>query len=608
MDENERVKLKYELLMSEIQECREDERNELNRIVQIIVAVGTIISVLFGTSLFSGNNSSVVLSIIMIMSVFVFGAALTYILSLGMLATLRYYHVKETENQLRGILDKYQNRTDFILWDELRSSIVTRNWKHLGSYHSGLYYTYTSMAILFSILFCAGVQFIQFYRLTPKQWFDYLFYGIVMALLLGVIISFFLISKRGERMYYYAFRNSQSRVTGDNKRFTDVRKAFIDSSKRQVRKVLYYVYPKTQDLQKPLLIIFGVYGGYCISQKAWDWTDAKRVILGFFIFEVLMYQARYHINDIRGFYGDQIQGYGNRIPVDADDKKRTKRAINLAFLVAIIKVSAGCVLLCFWDSQTREMFEFFLGALVVITIIYETLRSVKATWLVLILVGAGYPLRLLFGMFLIVGDSLFTEKCFIIALCLSMWGCGCFASMLVWADEIICFKRKKRKTDDFGKAHYKVLYKHLKSVIYVDKPLRTKDNNNSRPWDIAFAVSFGIVMFYEIFTGEWPELACVGIVAVALIYIGVCQENKAIKGFMVMGMVLLLIKLIIHLILGESIVSKTVFVDWNQMLILFVYFWLRYQPQMMPFSAFLKKAEVLRRLIYGKETWGHYFE
>ena len=30
MDENERVKLKYELLMSEIQECREDERNELN--------------------------------------------------------------------------------------------------------------------------------------------------------------------------------------------------------------------------------------------------------------------------------------------------------------------------------------------------------------------------------------------------------------------------------------------------------------------------------------------------------------------------------------------------------------------------------------------------
>ena len=149
---------------------------------------------------------------------------------------------------------------------------------------------------------------------------------------------------------------------------------------------------------------------------------------------------------------------------------------------------------------------------------------------------------------------------------------------------------------------------NLKSVIYVDKPLRTKDNNNSRPWDIAFAVSFGIVMFYEIFTGEWPELACVGIVAVALIYIGVCQENKAIKGFMVMGMVLLLIKLIIHLILGESIVSKTVFVDWNQMLILFVYFWLRYQPQMMPFSAFLKKAEVLRRLIYGKETWGHYFE
>ena len=59
MDENERVKLKYELLMSEIQECREDERNELNRVVQIIVAVGTIISVLFGTSLLAYTISPI---------------------------------------------------------------------------------------------------------------------------------------------------------------------------------------------------------------------------------------------------------------------------------------------------------------------------------------------------------------------------------------------------------------------------------------------------------------------------------------------------------------------------------------------------------------------
>ena len=96
MCENDEMKGKIdkEELLLELSQCREDERNCKNQMVQVISTASTILGVLFGSTYFSfgkGGFSKVVFYL----SIAVFCVAFTYIIVLGIGCTLRYYYVQK---------------------------------------------------------------------------------------------------------------------------------------------------------------------------------------------------------------------------------------------------------------------------------------------------------------------------------------------------------------------------------------------------------------------------------------------------------------------------------------------------------------------------------
>ena len=137
MCENDEMKGKIdkEELLLELSQCREDERNCKNQMVQVISTASTILGVLFGSTYFSfgkGGFSKVVFYL----SIAVFCVAFTYIIGLGIGSTLRYYYVQKIED----LLSLESEDSKFLHWGSYFAPIVTRNRKHIRSMHTLLFY------------------------------------------------------------------------------------------------------------------------------------------------------------------------------------------------------------------------------------------------------------------------------------------------------------------------------------------------------------------------------------------------------------------------------------------------------------------------------------
>ena len=106
-------------LIAELSECREDERNTQNQILQVISVVGTILGILFAASYLNSNtknetikifqnvdteeityiirilNNNITYSRIMFwLGLLIFCTAFSYIIVLGISNILRYYYIQ----------------------------------------------------------------------------------------------------------------------------------------------------------------------------------------------------------------------------------------------------------------------------------------------------------------------------------------------------------------------------------------------------------------------------------------------------------------------------------------------------------------------------------
>ena len=128
MCENDEMKGKIdkEELLLELSQCREDERNCKNQMVQVISTASTILS--FGKGGFS--------KVVFYLSIAVFCVAFTYIIVLGIGSTLRYYYVQKIED----LLSLESEDSKFLHWGSYFAPIVTRNRKHIRSMHTLLFY------------------------------------------------------------------------------------------------------------------------------------------------------------------------------------------------------------------------------------------------------------------------------------------------------------------------------------------------------------------------------------------------------------------------------------------------------------------------------------
>lgn len=138
-------------LLTELNECRKDNRHSENEIIQILSVAATILGVIFSASFLVADKQpedSVSISLFFLSGT-IFITTFLYIITLGIGNVIRYHYMQEIEDTL----SKINGHNSFIHWVSLEASITTRNPKHLKNGYSIIHYFCYTGATIFAILF-----------------------------------------------------------------------------------------------------------------------------------------------------------------------------------------------------------------------------------------------------------------------------------------------------------------------------------------------------------------------------------------------------------------------------------------------------------------------
>lgn len=301
-------------IISELEQCREDERNSQNQVIQVIVTAGTILALIFGISSFQKKY----VNILFHMSNLVLCTTICYITSLGISAVLRYHYIRNLEDELAKIGGEHHKR--IIHWNSFSSSITTKNPLHMYNIYTKMNYACYSISTVCPILFCVVITSFQYFSINEKCIFDV--GGIItlsLVMFLAVVV-YFVSSVKAPTMYKKAIEIS-SREQEKRCKHSEMNTLSDGENRIELGNILkvmvYFIYPKKKDAQKMILVLFGFLTGSFLKRGTYLLTrdDLSNMLIICFVVEFLIYQARYQWNDIRGVEEDQSEQKSNRLPV-----------------------------------------------------------------------------------------------------------------------------------------------------------------------------------------------------------------------------------------------------------------------------------------------------
>lgn len=559
-------------------------------------------------------------------------------LVLGVHNILRYYYIQKLEDQLHKLnpdVSDADGQSSFLHWNAFLAPIITRNPHHIKSFYTAAVFICYSVAAIGVVVFCVAMALTLYMQITPKNIFDRIIAGIFIFIAALEIVLFFLGSIRAKEMSIFAWNIARENQA---KRKTGKEQNQYETNTSPSRMLSYLIYPKRQDVQKPLLICLGFIYGFLFMNRTLKPMYLKNLIIGileptgwqkllfaWFVFDFLAYQARYQINDIRGIAEDKEAGKTNRLPIDAC--KTSKDAIKISWGLAVIKIIASVTIAIVWGGEIRLNLMIDLGLLLISTILYEIARAMGKTGAIFFWVGAGYPLRFFVGFFLVVPlKSIMSSwlTAFIIALiAVALWAYGSLSAILPWTDEVIQRmkaakeadrnnkgKRKKSFPPSYRKKHFGDLQKHIMKKYMIETsccstgksskvlPLREM-GSLSDPWNLAM------------------------LICMLCLFIAASLEKRSIAGVIIEGIILITYILSIYLskwsltdfgwvcILGKTALNLLVgpfsmcclLLSLLQMLVTITYFVLRYQPQFKKFDYkdwLVSIKDKLTKVVLGK--------
>ncbi|MFC3965790.1 hypothetical protein [Nocardia jiangsuensis] len=188
---------------------------------------------------------------------------------------------------------------------------------------------------------------------------------------------------------------------------------------RQPGLIAYLILPRPNDLPKGLFFPVGVMVLVTlrpeIAGQSFFW---QRVLILWFILEFLIYQGRYQINDVRGIKEDAVSPGAvqrRRIPTASLDPSTAVKVVLFTVLVrfALSVILCGLSFISFFHHVLpmiigvwliAALYEFFRGQerkrFEASTSISIPPKSTMLAVVVTVLVGLGYPVRMLLGVFL----------------------------------------------------------------------------------------------------------------------------------------------------------------------------------------------------------------
>jgi hypothetical protein len=177
---------------------------------------------------------------------------------------------------------------------------------------------------------------------------------------------------------------------------------------------LYLLYPRPVDLVKWVFVPISVVLFAALSQSGfdWRWHHAGLILLGTFIFEGLLYAARYQVNDVRDYARDASHSaaeYRGRLPLTRTKTERRDIVI-ISLGIAMYRILLAFVLIVILAPSLLPWTLIVLTLTFISAVVHEYLKHVSrnktpdseiypsklrtnAVWMIWVWVGSGYAIR-----------------------------------------------------------------------------------------------------------------------------------------------------------------------------------------------------------------------
>jgi len=242
--------MRIQELIAELGECREDERNTQNQILQAMSVAGTVLGILFGASYFKKRDQDNIEffgdikdeggvitkycnvlceyitfdRIMFCIGLIIFCTAFAYVIVLGIQNVLRYHYIQELEDRLHGLIpDTSDNRKQgsFLHWNAFLGPIITRNFIHIKSGYTFLVHCCYTITVGGVILFSVAMLTSIYLVIEGKTLFDAIILALFYVLMVLSIFIFLWTASRAKEMTQFAWdmalRNREKRSRGDFK-------------------------------------------------------------------------------------------------------------------------------------------------------------------------------------------------------------------------------------------------------------------------------------------------------------------------------------------------------------------------------------------------------
>lgn len=595
---------RYFYLQNKIQNCYEEYREARHLQMNTVTAGATVLGIISGISYWinmrecnnikfsfqimkeSDNTIVNMINEILLLVTFqrlvfwlvaiVFCATFLYIAKVGIENIMRYFYIRNLEMRCQEILRNPENHNNnekngtqeehLVFYDsmgkgseldfsEYAAPVLTNSPKHIGSIPTFLHFACNYGALGLSVIFCFLLVLSQFLLLPKTETVDIYAIYIILAVMIFTLVFYIRFSDKAQETVQFAWdeahHNYEFRFGHNRFRRKEEQKTY-PSSYRFKKKKAYLIFPRPKAIKSSLLFVLGVTFAkvYVKELEIYPWLIVKV----FFSFELLVYQCRYLVNDIRGIIEDDKERKKRRLSTiirqecrweyeksllnkeknnieseysdisDIDKKElkelpnvneKTRRYVGRAVTDIVIRMAFAIMFFFYSPNIVRTQLFWCIFGLILITMLYECSkdnisgedttskdkminRRNNAGNGVFLTVGLGYPLRFLVGiiaMNISISELLEQNYIFMSIIIVSIYFYGSFASIMSWNRKILM--NKDWHKIEFSKKHFEKLKNKL---IEREKKLQGKHNSEAeRKAELKSSELFGGVRIWNSF-------------------------------------------------------------------------------------------------------------
>lgn len=404
----------------ELEQCREDDRQDSNTYPTIINVAGAFLAASFVfTSLIGSENKAVdeLQKHGILFSVLVISSLLIYYNSRATMGILRQRYVQYLEKKLLSFYEHSQENDHVVHWTTLSSTVMTFNRKNIkkGKWPKLQARTFKLLTFFLITVFLSILGFLSFQidwgvleqnnRLTPIV----IIFGVAFAVFLTTFLRFTYVflqtTQKSKETLKFAYDRTNEKLEAKE----------TPKSKEKNPNISYFILPRKNEMfSKALLAAVGLLFGYAVFCGRFSDLNVASLLFGFvafFVTEYLFYQARYQWNDIRGIHedNDHPENAGRRRLI-FNEHFPAPIVVKQAGAVTVIRVLvAAAIILCLSCFSVESWFPLAMGAVLIFipAVLYELARDMDSQYrsrgktgcpkLILFMSGFGYPVRLFIG-------------------------------------------------------------------------------------------------------------------------------------------------------------------------------------------------------------------